>query len=366
MPGRPMSADEVRLAKLWYHEDGTPPLEIARRLRREKSTITRLVVQEVPRGGRGRKRLLSDADVDATIKCLERLVDEARGSKEITLGMIHRETGCRASCRTLSRALHARHIKFHKLRSKPVLTDCDIRDRLSFARRHKRRDGKWWETHVHMHIDVKHFQVYQHAGARAHAASRRVRGVYRLPGQGLGRGYVRTDKRLAYNPGARGVQVLAGVGKGKVLMWQYIDGAWNSTVAAAMYTGPVLNSLKAAYPRLRTWRVLEDNDPTGFKAGAGVAAKKAARIQPFNIPKRSPDLNVMDYAIWAEINKRMRKQEQRFPEDKVETRGQYLARLRRTALRLPSRFIRASIRDMSRRCERMRVAKGCHFEEGGA
>ena len=67
MPGSPLSSEELRLAKLWYNEDNVAPSEIARRLRRVKSTITRAVVQELPRGGRGRKRVLSDAEVGATI-----------------------------------------------------------------------------------------------------------------------------------------------------------------------------------------------------------------------------------------------------------------------------------------------------------
>ena len=80
MPGSPLSSEELRLAKLWYNEDNMAPSEIARRLRRVKSTITQAVVQELPRGGRGRKRALSDGEVDATIKCLERLRERLQGA----------------------------------------------------------------------------------------------------------------------------------------------------------------------------------------------------------------------------------------------------------------------------------------------
>ena len=54
-----------------------------------------------------------------------------------------------------------------------------------------------------------------------------------------------------------------------------------------MYTGPIQRVLKK-HPRARSCRVLEDNDPTGFKSKAGEAAKRAAGIQVFSIPKRSP------------------------------------------------------------------------------
>ena len=40
-----MSSEELRLAKLWYDEDGKTPLEISQLLRRDKSTITRHVVK---------------------------------------------------------------------------------------------------------------------------------------------------------------------------------------------------------------------------------------------------------------------------------------------------------------------------------
>ena len=45
-------------------------------------------------------------------------------------------------------------------------------------------------------------------------------------------------------------------------------------------------------------------------------AKKEVGIKPFSLPPRSPDLNPLDYSIWAEINKRMRKQELAWPKAK--------------------------------------------------
>ena len=76
-------------------------------------------------------------------------------------------------------------------------------------------------------------------------------------------------------------------------------------------------------------------------------------------------MNVCDYALWAEVNRRMRRQERFWPESKKETRATYLKRLRRTALRLPASFCDKSIKDMRRRCRLLFEAKGKHFEEGG-
>jgi IS30 family transposase len=50
-----MSSDEVRLAKQWVVQDNLPPSEIAERLGRDKSTITRLLKPGSNRKQRGRK-----------------------------------------------------------------------------------------------------------------------------------------------------------------------------------------------------------------------------------------------------------------------------------------------------------------------
>ena len=99
-----------------------------------------------------------------------------------------------------------------------------------------------------------------------------------------------------------------------------------------------------------------------------VSTQPAARfkIEIFRIPRRSPDLSVMDYAVWKEINKRMRKQELKWAHNRKETREQYLDRLRRTARNLPKEFIEDSIGSMVVRCQRLFKAKGGgYFEEGG-
>ena len=93
--------------------------------------------------------------------------------------------------------------------------------------------------------------------------------------------------------------------------------------------------------------------------------KEEEKMKVFEIPKRSPCLNVCDYFLWAEINRRMRAKEQKFPSDKRETRKGFLSRLRRTALSLPSSIVSAAVGDMKRRCVRLLAANGGNIEEGG-
>ena len=335
-----------------------------------------------------------------------------------------------ASTRTIAKAIRARDIYFRKLRAKPTLTKQDIKDRVAFAASYAGRTSQWWNRAVHMHIDVKHFSIFLDGKGRRHIAQVGCRGAYRGLGERFAPGTVKPNPKVKYSSGVPGVKVLAGVGNGKVLLWQFIESRWSGQVAADMYKGPMLEALQNAYPRKRRFTVLEDNDPSGFKSSKGVAAKAEARvcvflgsrmllrmplvalcgvyacqqplwggpswfttilvdacahalritslalcshrrslareanIVPFVIPKRSPDLNVCDYALWQEVNKRMRAQEKAWADSKKETRKEFLARLRRTAMRLPSSFVQRAIGNMTHRCEKLKAAKGFHFEEG--
>ena len=113
----------------------------------------------------------------------------------------------------------------------------------------------------------------------------------------MNEGYYKPNPKLKYNTGAKGVHVLAGVGNGKVLLWEYIDGSWNAQEAERLYKGPMLAALRKTYPHRAWYNVLEDNDPTGFRSKKGMQAKVEAKIHTFQIPKHSPQLNLCDYFL---------------------------------------------------------------------
>ena len=79
------------------------------------------------------------------------------------------------------------------------------------------------------------------------------------------------------------------------------------------------------------------------------------------IPKPSPQLNMCDYALRMEVEKRMRAQEKCFQPAFRESRLAFLKRLRRTALRLLCSFINSSLKNIRIRCQRLAAAKGGHF-----
>ena len=277
---------------------------------RDKSTITRFCVKQLPRKKLGRKPALTTEAIDILERTLREMIATADGAYEVTVLMLKRRCRCKASVRRISVALHKRGIWFRKMRLKPRLTKEDIKERWDFSKEYEGKAEGGWGNTIHAAIDCKLFPVFLHHKARLHAAQSGTRGVYRKRGDGLGQGYTKTNPRMKYNSGAEGVHVLAGMGgNGKILLWEYFEGSWSGKMAADMYQGPVSQALRRAYPGRRRFRVLEDNDPTGFKSKKGIAAKAECNIDVFHIPPHSPDLNPCDFSLWKTVNRRMRSQE---------------------------------------------------------
>jgi transposase len=361
-----MSSEEIRLANKWYNDDCMPPSEIAEQLGRDKSVITRLLVKQVPRKKQGRPQALTDAQAKFLKNKLDQLVRKANCKYTITAKMLLKATRLKVSERCVRDCLHKDNIYFRALREKPVLTKEDMRARLVFARKYHLKTRAWWNKALHASIDGKYFKAYLTGDARVRAAQHATYGAYRAPGKGLEGGYVKPKKTLQYNTGHANILIIAGVGGGKVIMWHnVIGGRWSGQAAADMYSGPLHNALAKNYRTMSRFTVLEDNDPTGFKSKKGIKAKTDSKIDILVLPKRSPDLNVLDYSIWKEVNRRLRRQERAWPRRKRESRADYVSRLRRTAVRLPRAFLAKSIGDMRRRCQRLLEAKGGFFEEGG-
>ena len=135
----------------------------------------------------------------------------------------------------------------------------------------------------------------------------------------------------------------------------------------AVDQGKLTGAIKALSPvdKKGPWHVLCDNEHF-LSSAASKKAHRRASVALWHIPARSPDLNPCDFALWKEINKRMKQQELKWKSTRRETRDEYLGRWRRIATRLPKSFIEDSIANMARRCKRLHEAKGGHFEEGGS
>ena len=367
-----VSEHEANLMKK-LHAEGSGVRSIAARLDRSTDTVSKHVFKKNLRGGplvHGRPQLIDDHLFKKIMAKYEDMLGKASrngsGPQEVSIAMLKKTMKLNMDEKTISRAFWNREVYLRPLYEKILLSPADINERNVFGVDNKNRTPYGWNNFAHASIDNKNFPVYLTGKHRHYASRRRIRGNYRTKSSKLTGKYIKPSASLKFNTGAANAVITCAIGAGKVLMWHVTPGRWNGSAAARMYSGPLKKALQKAWPNVRgARRVLEDNDPTGYKSNLGLKAKANNGIQTMDLPKRSPDLSPLDYSVWAEISRRMRRQEKTWPASKTETRAAYLARLRRTAMSLPSTYIEKVIGDLHKRCAKLVAAKGGHFIEGG-
>ena len=354
------------------HDEGLGLGKIATRLHRSKDTVSQHVFGRLPRGGAptmGQPQKIDQKLFTRLLAKYDSMLSKASrsgGPKEVTVKMFKKAMDLDCSEKTISRAFRRHKVFLRPMYEKPLLTNEDVEERKEFVDEHGHRSGAQWPVYTQGVLDCKVFPVYLNGAARNYASRRTMRGTYRTRKSNMKKKHVKPKASLKYNTGARNVYIACAIGAGRVLMWHEVKGRWNGDAAAKMYAGPLKNSLQKAWPNVRgPWRVLEDNDPTGYKSSKGMAAKKASGIKTLDLPHRSPDLNPLDFSFWAQVNRRMRAQEKKWPTRKQESRKAYLKRLRRTAMSTPSAYIDKIIGDLANRTQLLKRAKGGYFREGG-
>ena len=79
-----MTDTEIKLAKKWYIEDNEGTATIAKRLGRDRSTITRLVIKRLARRAQGRPQALTSAVLDRLEKRLSEMIMKVTSAAERT------------------------------------------------------------------------------------------------------------------------------------------------------------------------------------------------------------------------------------------------------------------------------------------
>ena len=337
--GRPrgythVTEHEEQLLRRWTAQ-GKAAAEIAELLDRDVFTVARRMQRAgmVGRGATaGRPRALSSDDEKRVVRTAERLIQQADGEWQVTADLIKTALKLKCCARVVREALHRHGVCFHPMRQKPIRTKEDVQQRIAFAREHSQKPVSFWVHKVDAYIDNKFFPTYLNAKARAYARKLRPRGTCRATRDGLGRGHS------------------VGISAEKVLSCHIVDDIWNKNSAAVVYRDVLVPALRQARPGKSKFLILEDNDPTGYKSKLAQDTKKELGVTVLELPKRSPDLNPLDYAFWSEVNGRLRSQEAEFPDKFTETRCQFAKRLRRTVLGVPPATLCAMVSNMKRRC----------------
>ena len=314
------------------------------------------------RTGAGRRNKLGKRGENRFLQHIERMQKKADMQFEVTLPLILAKwKGAKISERTAKRIMCRAGIKWRRTLGKPILTPQDIRDRKCFSRKHMRRKSSFWETCVC--IDGKFFRLVLNRKHRRWAASQTVRGTYRSLSSKSALEPFRV-KRAAKNKVSLGgtVAVIGGVcGPHKKMFWHVVPGRWNAARAVSMYE-ELSKFLTDNYPQRKKWVLIEGNDPAGFQSKMAIRRKKELGLTPIGMPKRSPDLQPMDYSIWSEINSAMRKSESRMGQ-RAESKRDHVARLQHTAESLSPDLLRGAQRSLKRRLQMCFKARGYLFRE---
>lgn len=307
---------------------------------------------------RGRPKKITRIKLRALDKARKALQKESKGMREVTLQMVKKRARVKADDTTVARALKADlGIQWRSPREKPQRTPQQDEARMAWCSTRMHLKEEYWLSKVHMYIDCKKFQLPLHTRHRQVKASLKVRGVLRKRSEGLVRHLTKPSPTRHRATSGAPAWVLAGVMGDRIRVWHYISTRWNAKTAAEAYSGPIANALRAHHPGARKWRILEDNDPAGFKSRAAQNVKEELGIEELSLPPYSPDLQPLDYSLWRAVEERAAKA----IGDRTVSADQYRKTLRLAALRLPAEVVRAAVADMPQRIKMIFEAKGGHI-----
>ena len=307
---------------------------------------------------RGRKAKWSTANVRKVNSVRKRLLKKAKGEGEVHWKDVIKKarvptTDASTARRSLERA--GISVQARRPREKPIRDDDVKEERVVICKKWKKKPRRFFTRDTDIIIDNKKFETPLSQAGKKYKRMRRVRFHLRTREEGLQPECTKPSARKnRVNPGGS-LNVCAGIINNRIKLWHYIKAKrWNGAVAAALYRGPIIRALRRYRGRKHSFRILEDNDPTGYKSGKAKTAKRELKILPEAWPRYSPDLNPLDFSIWDEVERRMAKQK-----DPVrETVAKYKARLRRTAMNIPTEVIKKAVASIPERAATVVLAGG--------
>ena len=131
MPGAQLSEQEIAYIKQWRFDEGDSlaPSTIARRLGRNRSTITRHINRKsvgkwkpsVEKGRRGPARKLTKGKVDSLPRKLSTLVKKAKGCYEVTAALLRKSARVKVSTKHMMKRLREETgTKWYRMQEKPI------------------------------------------------------------------------------------------------------------------------------------------------------------------------------------------------------------------------------------------------------
>lgn len=306
---------------------------------------------------RGRPLLYTRKMVERMDAARKALVKKADNQREVRWADVRRAARVPDGHRSSLKRAFAREgipVAARRPREKPQRTQEHEAERLAFAKAFASKSPSYFTDRIDMIIDNKTFDVPTTERARRHLKSQQVRFHLRTPSEGTAAEFTKPGrKKNRMNTGAK-AGVCAGVSNGKIVLWHYLPKAWNGQVAADLYTDVIYPLLKRVRGQKRSYLLLEDNDPTGYKSGKAKAAKAEKGIKAHPFPRYSPEINPLDFSLWKQVEAKVLAT----APTKLETVAQYKARLRKTALGMPRSAVEKAVAKMAEKIRELKDAKG--------
>ena len=258
---------------------------------------------------RGRKRTLKPSTVRRMNQVRKTLSKKWAGKRPVLWKDIIKTAKAPSVSRTT--ALHAFQrqgikVALRPAREKPQRTPEQAEERMAYCKANKHRTGRYFDQQLDFIMDNKRFDIPLSERAREYMAKQKITSHLRTPSEGLQPEFTKPGKKKnKFNTGAS-VNICAGISNGKIVLWHELPKVWNGKEAAALYAGAIIKCLKKHRGTKRKYLVLEDNDPTGYKSNAAKRAKELLKINAVQFPTYSPDLNPLDFSLWAEVEKRIK------------------------------------------------------------
>lgn len=235
------------------------------------------------------------------------------------------------------------------------LTDEQKADAVQWGKVWAKKSASFWQNEV-LAMDCKMYPWYTSAKGRVLARRATKVGAYTEVGKRIKKPSKRKHRR-----GNIAIPICAGVGAGKIIMWTLHETPWCAEAYSHIVSRHLSRAVKLEGDKKLL--VLRDNDPKGFESKRGQKAEQKNGLTIIKLPKYRSDLMPLDYSVWDNIHKRMIFEEQGWPKSKRETKKEYIARLKQTALDTPKAEMDKCMASMRRRCRAL-VDSGGDWTKG--
>ena len=305
---------------------------------------------------RGAKAKLTALNLRSLNAARKRLIKQADNKAEVHLAQVMEEAGVdHVAESTVSKHFKEKlGVTWRVPRESPLRGPEEEKERVEICSTWKHYPNSYFTETVDGIMDNKVFERPTYAKAKIAAQVKRVRGHLRTRKEGITKGYTKPKgNKNRINPGGK-VSVCAVIINHKVRVWHYLQSRWCGEAACDVYKDVLYPALRQYRGRKSAYRIVEDNDPTGYKSKAAVECKRALGIKPIRFPCYSPDLNPLDYFLWSEVSRRMAEQK---PQS-TETEAAFKTRLRATAMGIPKSTIKAAVSKMKGKAAEVVAAEG--------